>query len=132
MNNNIINFILQTMTSGINPQQLIQQNPQMQVLMNQMQQSGMSMRDFTLQYAKQNNINLEPIFEVQKTGATGALSWHVAGLESSIDNLCKISCNGASREVKIYCDHSAIFDQITDDAMVLLGADGRTNATSLE
>jgi hypothetical protein len=63
MNNNIINFILQTMTSGINPQQLIQQNPQMQVLMNQMQQSGMSMRDFTLQYAKQNNINLEPIIQ---------------------------------------------------------------------
>jgi hypothetical protein len=63
MNNNIINFILQTMTSGINPQQLIQQNPQMQVLMNQMQQSGMSMRDFTLQYAKQNNINLEPILQ---------------------------------------------------------------------
>lgn len=79
-----------------------------------------------------NNISLEPIFEVQKTGATGALSWHVAGLESNIDNLCKISCNGASREVKIYCDHSAIFDQITDDAMVLLGADGRTNTTSLE
>jgi hypothetical protein len=63
MNNNIINFILQTMTSGVNPQQLIQQNPQMQVLMNQMQQSGMSMRDFTLQYAKQNNINLEPIIQ---------------------------------------------------------------------
>ena len=63
MNNNIINFILQTMTSGINPQQLIQQNPQMQVLINQMQQSGMSMRDFTLQYAKQNNINLEPIIQ---------------------------------------------------------------------
>lgn len=63
MNNNIINFILQTMTSGINPHQLIQQNPQMQVLMNQMQQSGMSMRDFTLQYAKQNNINLEPIIQ---------------------------------------------------------------------
>lgn len=63
MNNNIINFILQTMTSGINPQQLIQQNPQMQILMNQMQQSGLSMRDFTLQYAKQNNINLEPIIQ---------------------------------------------------------------------
>lgn len=63
MNNNIINFILQTMTSGINPQQLIQQNPQMQILMNQMQQSGMNMRDFTMQYAKQNNINLEPIIQ---------------------------------------------------------------------
>lgn len=63
MNNNIINFILQTMNSGVNPQQLLQQNPQAQVLMNQMQQSGLSMRDFTLQYAKQNNIDLQPIIQ---------------------------------------------------------------------
>lgn len=62
--NNIINFILQ---SAGNPQQAIQQmiaqNPNAQILMNQMQQSGMSMRDFTLQYAKQNNINLQPILQ---------------------------------------------------------------------
>ena len=65
MNNNIINFILQTVNGGVNPQQviqnMIQQNPQAQVLFNQMQQSGMSMKDFTLQYAKQNNINLQPV-----------------------------------------------------------------------
>lgn len=65
MNNNIINFILQTVNGGVNPQQVIQnmimQNPQAQVLFNQMQQSGMSMKDFTLQYAKQNNINLQPV-----------------------------------------------------------------------
>lgn len=64
MNNNIINFILQ---SAGNPQQVVQQiinqNPQAQILMNQMQQSGMSMRDFTLQYARQNNINLQPILQ---------------------------------------------------------------------
>ena len=64
MNNNIINFILQ---SAGNPQQIVQQiinqNPQAQILMNQMQQSGMSMRDFTLQYARQNNINLQPILQ---------------------------------------------------------------------
>lgn len=64
MNNNIINFIL---ANAGNPQQVIQnmiaQNPQVQVLFNQMQQSGMSMRDFTLQYAKQNNINLQPILQ---------------------------------------------------------------------
>ena len=62
MNNNIINFIL---ANAGNPQQVIQnmiaQNPQVQVLFNQMQQSGMSVRDFTLQYAKQNNINIQPI-----------------------------------------------------------------------
>ena len=64
MNNNIINFILQ---SAQNPQQIVQQiinqNPQAKILMNQMQQSGMSMRDFTLQYARQNNINLQPILQ---------------------------------------------------------------------
>ena len=64
MNNNIINFILQ---SAGNPQQIVQQiinqNPQAKILMNQMQQSGMSVRDFTLQYARQNNINLQPILQ---------------------------------------------------------------------
>ena len=64
MNNNIINFILQ---SAGNPQQVLQQminnNPQAKILINQMQQSGMSMRDFTLQYARQNNINLQPILQ---------------------------------------------------------------------
>ena len=63
--NNIANLIIQLMTNGQNPnqvvQQLVQQNPQAQVILNQMQQSGMSMKDFTLQYAKQNNINLQPI-----------------------------------------------------------------------
>lgn len=67
MNNNLANFIINTITGGQNPQQIIQQmvqqNPQAQILMNQMQQSGMSMRDFTLQYARQNNIDLQPILQ---------------------------------------------------------------------
>ena len=65
MNNNIANLIIQMMTNGQNPNQVIEQimskNPQAQVLFNQMKQSGMSIKDFTLQFAKQNNINLEPI-----------------------------------------------------------------------
>jgi hypothetical protein len=65
MNNNVINSVLQMIGNGQNPNQLIQQminnNPQAQVLFNQMQQSGMTMRDFTMQYARQNNINLQPI-----------------------------------------------------------------------
>lgn len=65
MNNNIANSILQIITNGQNPnqvlQQMISQNPQAQILFNQMQQSGMSIRDFTLQFAKQNNINIQPI-----------------------------------------------------------------------
>lgn len=59
INNNIINNIMQML--NYNPNDLIKQNPQAQVLINQMQQSGMSMRDFTMQYARQNNINLEQI-----------------------------------------------------------------------
>lgn len=63
--NNIVNTILQMLSVNQNPNQIIQQmisqNPQAQVLFNQMQQSGMSMKDFTLQYAKQNNINIQPI-----------------------------------------------------------------------
>lgn len=68
MNNDIANLIIQMITNGQNPQQVIQQivqkNPQAQILMNQMQQSGMSVKDFTLQYAKQNNINLQPTLNI--------------------------------------------------------------------
>ena len=65
MNNNIVNLIMQMMTNGQNPNQVVEQiiskNQEAQVLFNQMKQSGMSVKDFTLQFAKQNNINLEPI-----------------------------------------------------------------------
>ena len=65
MNNNIVNLIMQMMTNGQNPNQVIEQimskNPQAQVLFNQMKQSGMSIKDFTLQFAKQKNINIEEI-----------------------------------------------------------------------
>ena len=68
INNNIAQFVMNILSNGQNPQQLInqmiQQNPQAQVLLNQMQQSGMNFRDFTLQYAKQNNINLQPTLEM--------------------------------------------------------------------
>lgn len=67
MSNNIANTILQIITNGQNPNQVLQnminQNPQAQILMNQMQQSGLSIKDFTLQYAKQNNINIQPILQ---------------------------------------------------------------------
>ena len=62
MNSNIINNIIQML--NYNPNDLIKQNPQAQILFNQMQQSGMSVKDFTMQYARQNNINLEQIINV--------------------------------------------------------------------
>lgn len=68
MNNNIANLVMQIMSNGQDPNQIVQQiiskNPQAQVLINQMQQSGMSPKEFTLQYAKQNNINIDPILKI--------------------------------------------------------------------
>lgn len=65
MNNNIVNLIMQMITNGQNPNQVVEQvinkNQEAQVLFNQMKQSGMSIKDFTLQYARQNNINIEEI-----------------------------------------------------------------------
>ena len=37
------------------------QNPQYQMLFNQVRSSGLSMKDFVMQYAKQNNIDIQPI-----------------------------------------------------------------------
>ena len=59
--NNAINLFQQMLSMGNNPQQIaqmiFQQNPQLQVIANQMQQSGMSPMDFVMQYAKQQNID---------------------------------------------------------------------------
>lgn len=67
MMNQLINNVLQMLSVNQNPNQIIQQaiqrNPQAQIMFNQMQQSGMSVKDFTLQYARQNNINLQPILQ---------------------------------------------------------------------
>lgn len=69
MNNNNPIFIFQQMLSmGNNPQQIeqmiLQQNPQLQVVYNQMKQSGMRPMDFVMQYARQNNINTNVINQI--------------------------------------------------------------------
>ena len=65
MNNNIMGLI-----TGGNPQAMVQnlirQNPQLSALMNQMQQSGMSPKDFVMQYAKQNNMDINPLMNMLK------------------------------------------------------------------
>ena len=59
--NNPMMIFQQMMSMGNSPQQveqmILQQNPQLQVIMNQMRQSGLAPMDFVMQYAKQNNIN---------------------------------------------------------------------------
>ena len=65
MNNNPI---IQMLMSGSNPQQIIQNmvqnNPQARAMLNQMKNSGMSNEDFVMQYAKQNNINIQPLINM--------------------------------------------------------------------
>lgn len=66
--NNPMNLIMQMIMGGQSPQQitqnLVSQNPQLQVLLNQAQQSGMSMQQYAMQYAKQNNINIQPLINM--------------------------------------------------------------------
>lgn len=68
MNNNIANLVIKMITNGQNPsqvaEQVINKNQEAQILFNQMKQSGMSIKDFTLQYARQNNINIEEILNM--------------------------------------------------------------------
>ena len=55
--------MLMSLLSG-NPQQIMNSNPQFNAVLNQARHSGMSMRDFTMQYAKQNNIDLQPMLDL--------------------------------------------------------------------
>lgn len=69
MNNpqNVINSIMQIIQTGNNPEMLIsnlaKNNPQLQSLLNQKQQNGMSWKELTMQYANQNNVNLTPLIQ---------------------------------------------------------------------
>ena len=60
--NNVLNTFFQFMSMGNNPEMIIQnivkQNPNIQGVLTQMQNSGLSPRDYVMQYAKQNNIDL--------------------------------------------------------------------------
>lgn len=68
LNNNLYNIFSQYLGMGSNPQQIFQNmiasNPQIQVALNQMQQSGLSSKDYVLQYAKQNNIDITPMINM--------------------------------------------------------------------
>lgn len=65
--NNPIQFINQVMSMGKNPQaivqQLISQNPQIQYIFNQVKQSGMSTKDYAINFAKQNNMDINSLIQ---------------------------------------------------------------------
>ena len=60
--------LMQMITMGNNPQkiteQMLYQNPQVRTVFNQMQQSGLTPQQFVFQYAKQNNINIQPLINM--------------------------------------------------------------------
>ena len=68
MNNIDMNSLMALLNGGNNPQQMIQgmikNDPRMNAVFQQVQQSGMSMKDFTMQYAKNNGINIQPIINM--------------------------------------------------------------------
>lgn len=70
MNGNPMQILMQMMSSGANPQQIvqnvIQKNPQMNAVLNQARQSGMPMKDYVMNYAKQNNIDINPMLNALK------------------------------------------------------------------
>lgn len=73
MNNNpIMKMLANFMNNGGTPeqamQQLMQKNPQMQQVVNQIRtmSNGKNMRDFTMQYLKQNGANLQEVEEMAR------------------------------------------------------------------
>ena len=68
MNNNVLNVLNQLIGLGNSPQQIISnalmQNPSYNMVFNQVKTSGLSMRDYVIQYARQNGIDLQPMINM--------------------------------------------------------------------
>lgn len=66
MNGNPMQILMQMMSSG-NPQAMLQnamkQNPQLQAVLNQQKQSGMSMEQYVRQLAQQNGVDINPMVQ---------------------------------------------------------------------
>lgn len=67
-NNNPLNVLAQIMQMGKNPQAILQnlinQNPQAKFYLNQMKSSGLSDKEFVMQFAKNNNIDINPFISM--------------------------------------------------------------------
>lgn len=68
MNGNPMQLLMQLMSSGKNPQAMVEnmmrKNPQFNAMINQQRQSGQSMEQFVRQYAKQNNIDIDSMLNM--------------------------------------------------------------------
>lgn len=65
-NNNIMQMLMGGMNPNVIMQNIIQSNPQAQVILNQMKQSGMNPQQYVMQLAKQNNVDLNPMLNMLK------------------------------------------------------------------
>ena len=67
-NNNPMQQMLQMLSMSNNPNQVVQmlaqRNPNLQAILNPMQQSGMTPQQFAMQYARQNNIDINQVVNV--------------------------------------------------------------------
>lgn len=68
MNNIDMNLLIDLLAGSNNHEEmvqgLIQNNPNMNAVFQQVKQSGMSMKDFTLNYAKKQGINIQPLINM--------------------------------------------------------------------
>lgn len=68
INNVDINSLMTLLSVGNNPETIVKNfvsnNPQANAILQQAQQSGLSMKDFTMQYAKEKGINIQPIIDM--------------------------------------------------------------------
>lgn len=67
-NNNILNTLTQIISLGNNPQQILQnmvsRNPVFANALTQMQSSGLTAQQYVMQYARQNNIDIQPMINL--------------------------------------------------------------------
>ena len=68
MNNIDMNLLMGLLSGSNNPEQMVQNmvknNPNANAVIQQVKQSGMSMKDFTMQYAKKNGIDIQPLINM--------------------------------------------------------------------
>ena len=68
MSNIDMNLLMNLISGTSNPQQLVQgmaqNNPNVNAVLQQVKQSGMSIKDFTMQYAKNHGIDIQPLLNM--------------------------------------------------------------------
>ena len=66
--NNPAQTLIQLMQMGNNPNTIVQnairQNPQLNFILNQMQTCGLSPQQYVMQYARQMNIDIQPLISI--------------------------------------------------------------------